>query len=236
MVGAALFFLLSASALAQNPIYPVFEGHTPLPNGSNALVFGYYNSGRSPIEIPSGAANSFSTAREGDAGQPIVFRPGRQRNVCVVFMPAEFTDNMQWSITWGGETTTTTELGGADPLYLLEAMNSAQRAIRSIDLDTAPQGVCLNTAPFVRAGRDLDVKVNERVELRGMVLDEGLPRDGELIVRWSVEGDESAFQLEDATDPSTSMTFSQAGTYTVELEASDSELEASDSITVTVSE
>ena len=236
ILGSLLFFLLSASTLAQNPVYPVFEGFTPLPNGSNALVFGYYNGSRQPIEIPPGVANSFSSAREGDVGQPIVFRPGRQRNVCVVFMPAEFTDNLQWSITWGGETTTTTEHGGTDPRYLLEAMNSAQRAIRSIDVDTAPQGVCLNTAPFVRAGTDLDVRVNERVELRGMVLDEGLPRDGELIVRWSVEGDESAFRLEDASDPRTVMTFSQAGTYTVELKASDSELEASDSITVTVSE
>ena len=236
ILGSVLFFVVSASAPAQNPIHPVFEGYTSLANGSNALVFGYYNSSRRPIEIPAGAANSFGSAAEGDVGQPIVFRPGRQRNVCVVFMPAEFTDNLQWSITWGGETTTTTERGGPDPLYLLEANNSAQRAIRSIDLDTAQHGVCLNAAPFVRAGTDLEVKVNERVELRGMVVDEGLPRGGELVVRWSVDFDASAFEIDDPSDPRTVLTFSRVGTYVLELYAGDSELEAADSITVTVSE
>ena len=235
ILAISFLFLVGVSAPAQNPVHPVFEGYTPLPNGSNALVFGYYNGSSRPIEIPAGAANSFNST-EADVGQPIVFRPGRQRNVCVMFMPGEFTDNLQWSITWGGETTKTTERGGPDPLYLLEAINSAQRAIRSIDLETAQHGVCLNAAPFVRAGTDLDVKVNEPVELRGMVLDEGLPRGGELVVRWSVDGDASAFQLDDPSDPRTVMTFSRPGTYVLELHAGDSELEASDSITVTVSE
>ena len=63
ILGSAVFFLLSASVLAQNPIHPVFEGFSPLANGSNALVFGYYNSSRQPIEIPPGAANSFSISR-----------------------------------------------------------------------------------------------------------------------------------------------------------------------------
>ena len=231
----SILFLVGLSAPAQNPVHPVFEGYTPLPNGSNALVFGYYNADRQPIEIPAGAANRFNPA-EDDVGQPVVFKPGRQRNVCVMFMPGEFSDNLQWSITWGGETTTTTERGGAGPLYLLEAANSAQRAIHSIDLDAAPHGVCLNAAPFVRAGTDLEVKVNERVELRGMVVDEGLPRGGELVVRWSVDGDASAFEIDDPSDPRTVLTFSRVGTYVLELYAGDSELEAADSITVTVSE
>ena len=83
---------------------------------------------------------------------------------------------------------------------------------------------------------DLEVKVNERVEPRGMVIDEGLPRGGELVVRWSVDFDASAFEIDDPSNPRTVLTFSRVGTYVLELYAGDSELEAADSITVTVSE
>ena len=109
-------------------------------------------------------------------------------------------------------------------------------AIASIDLATAPRGVCVNTAPFVRAGEDVETRVGELVELRAFAADDGLPREGSLSLEWSVEGDSAGFELEDPASPQTSVTFSVAGEYVFELRASDTEHEAASALTIRVSD
>jgi len=124
------------------PIYPVYEGYVPNDDGTAILVFGYYNHNSVAVEIPAGEANGFDPG-PADRGQPTVFEPGRQRNVCLIVLPADYDGNLSWSVTVGEETEKTTERGGIDTLYLIENISMAYRRAKQIDTTTAEQGVCL---------------------------------------------------------------------------------------------
>ena len=135
-----------AEAQPNRPIYPVYEGWVPNDDGTAVLVFGYYNHNSVAVEIPAGEANRFEPA-PADRGQPTVFEPGRQRNVCFVVLPADHEGNLAWTLTWGESTQTTTERGGLDQLYLIENISRAYHRARRIDTASAPRGVCVDPEP-----------------------------------------------------------------------------------------
>lgn len=229
----------AASALGQS-IYPSFEGWRSNPDGTYTLVFGYYSAFADAVRIPAGENNGFVFAGTAEApedrGQPVLFLPGRQRNVCRMVVPADFAGNLQWRVRHEGETAETTERGGLDPLYRLEEIGSAYRSTRDLDTSVAAKWRCLNRAPSVAAARALAAVAGEPIELRGFVSDDGLPRGGGLSLRWRlIAGDAGAVTLADPEAETTEATFDRAGDYRLELSASDSELEASTEVVVTVS-
>ena len=145
LFAACLTLAAAADAQPNRPIYPVYEGYVMNDDQTAVLVFGYYNHNSVAVEIPSGEANGFSPGRA-DRGQPTGFEPGRQRNVCLIVTPADYADNLRWTVTWAGTTQTTTERGGIDPLYLIENISLAYRRAKEIDTATAEHCVCLEAA------------------------------------------------------------------------------------------
>lgn len=128
------------------PIYPVYEGYVPNDDGTAVLVFGYFNHNSVAVEIPAGEANGFDPG-PADRGQPTVFEPGRQRNVCLIVLPADYEGNLQWTVTSGEHTEKTTERGGVDTLYLIENISMAYHRARQIDTAAVERGVCVQPAP-----------------------------------------------------------------------------------------
>ncbi|MEL6892236.1 MAG: PKD domain-containing protein [Actinomycetota bacterium] len=103
-------------------------------------------------------------------------------------------------------------------------------AVEHAVADAAPPG---NQAPVVDAGADVTIDDGETVSLAGSVSDDGLPEDpGSSTVAWSGPAEVS---FADSTSASTTATISGGpGTYELTLTADDGELDAADSLTVTV--
>jgi|GEM_PF-3070089 hypothetical protein len=92
-----------------------------------------------------------------------------------------------------------------------------------------------NTAPTVSAGNDQTIRLPNTVTLEGSVVDDALPEPpGETTINWTKVTGPGTVTFEDATTESTVTSFSQEGTYTLRLSATDSELESSDDVTITV--
>ena len=90
-----------------------------------------------------------------------------------------------------------------------------------------------NSAPEVDAGADLSTESNIPVRLAGAVTDDGKPGPS-LSIRWSLKSGPANVVFSDATQAAPLVTFPAPGTYTLELKASDGELESVDRVVVTV--
>jgi RHS repeat-associated protein len=91
-----------------------------------------------------------------------------------------------------------------------------------------------NQPPTVNAGADQTITLPSTASLSGSVSDDGLPAGGALVTQWSVVSGPGAVTFADASKPVTSASFAADGTYVLRLSASDSDLSASDDVTVTV--
>jgi Carbohydrate binding domain/Calcineurin-like phosphoesterase len=95
----------------------------------------------------------------------------------------------------------------------------------------APQ----NQAPVVNAGPDQSVTLPSSAPLSGTATDDGLPNPpGTLTTTWSKVSGPGTVTFANASAPSTTASFSAAGTYVLRLTADDSALQTSDDLTVTV--
>ncbi|MEO7411822.1 MAG: Ig-like domain-containing protein [Opitutaceae bacterium] len=93
----------------------------------------------------------------------------------------------------------------------------------------------LNTAPNVNAGPDLATKVGMPLWLAGSASDDGFPNPpAALTYLWTQISGPGFATFSEANAVSTNVTFDLAGTYNMRLSASDSALNGSDDITVTV--
>ncbi|MFP4440651.1 MAG: FG-GAP-like repeat-containing protein, partial [Chloroflexaceae bacterium] len=91
-----------------------------------------------------------------------------------------------------------------------------------------------NTPPVVDAGPDQGTAFyTPTVTLAGNAGDDGLPGD-RLQVFWTPVSGPGPVTLADRTDPQTTATFAQAGTYELDLVATDGELTSRDRVTITV--
>ena len=228
--------LCALPALAQpvSPIYPSYEGFAPNEDGTFTLVFGYYSANTVPVTIPPGESNGFLPDPD-DRGQPTLFQPGRQRNVCRIVVGPELEGrNFQWTIEWGGEVQTTTERGGPDPLYLLEEVGSAYRATREIDTATAERGVCINGAPTIFARTGLEAVVGEPTAIRASIVDDGLPRGSSLTIAWTELSGPGEVTIAGSTTATPTLTFAVRGSYEIQVSATDGEASREQTVTVTV--
>ncbi len=223
----------AGAARAAKPIYPSYEGFTRTEDGLIALIFGYYSANTVPVTLEVGAANGFSPPGH-DRGQPTTFLPGHQRTVCIMLIPGDYEGNVQWTLGSGDSTVTTTELGGPNPIYMIEEVGSAYRAFQTIDTAAAELGVCINRPPMVRAGSAATTAVGESLLLEGLVRDEGLPRGGRITSSWTQVSGPGEARFADSSASKTTVSFDTPGEYVLSLSAGDTELEAESEVTITV--
>jgi hypothetical protein len=95
-------------------------------------------------------------------------------------------------------------------------------------------GSVANHAPVVNAGPDQTIKLPAQATMQGSVTDDGLPSPPDLTSSWSQVSGPATAAFADSTDPTTTVTFPIDGTYVLRLTASDSALQSSDDVTVTV--
>lgn len=100
---------------------------------------------------------------------------------------------------------------------------------------TTSGGGPTNQAPVVNAGPDRSTAVTTPLALDASVSDDGLPNPpAALAVSWSQLSGPGTMTFGDASAIDTTATFPAAGTYVLQLHATDSALSASDTVTVTV--
>ena len=241
VVGLALMGPLATTGFAQHePVYPVYDGFHVTEDGLHVIAFAYFSHNFEPVTVPPGPDNRFLTGAE-DRQQPTRFLPGHNRYQCVMVMGEDFEGGLRWHLEHADVASGTSE----DMLqynWELES-GSVRQMLRDVDLAAAPRGVCLNRAPTVRflglrngpdgAPPEVRVEVGAELKLFGSVRDEGLPRAGELTSRWrSLTGPgEVIFSAPD--EPRTLATFDTAGSYELELWASDGGREGTGRVVVT---
>ncbi len=92
-----------------------------------------------------------------------------------------------------------------------------------------------NLAPVVNAGADRSATVGTAITLSGSATDDGQPTTNPLSFQWSTISGPGTVTFGSATSASTSVGFSAAGTYVLQLAASDGQLTGTDQVTVVVS-
>ncbi|MBP7937415.1 MAG: PKD domain-containing protein [Phycisphaerae bacterium] len=93
-----------------------------------------------------------------------------------------------------------------------------------------------NVAPTVSAGANASITLAQQayVDLNGAVIDDGLPAGSTVTTTWTLVSGPAAVTFGDSHALFTSATFTQAGTYVFQLEATDSEKSATSTVTVIV--
>ena len=136
------------------------------------------------------------------------------------------------SVTFGSpaalSTTATFSEAGA---YVLRLTANDSQASGSDDVRVTLNGT--NKAPTVSAGPDLTFAHSSTVTLAGTVTDDGLPADSTPTHTWSAVSGPGSITFGNAGLANTTASFSAPGTYVLRLTASDTELTASDDVTVT---
>lgn len=103
-----------------------------------------------------------------------------------------------------------------------------------VEYNTGPP---VNQAPSVDAGADLTITLPvDSVFLDGAVTDDGLPDPPVVMTLWSQVSGPGTVDFVDASAVDTTASFSEAGTYVLQLEADDGELIGRDEITIAVNE
>ncbi|HEY0140201.1 MAG TPA: RHS repeat-associated core domain-containing protein [Thermoanaerobaculia bacterium] len=95
--------------------------------------------------------------------------------------------------------------------------------------------VLKNDPPVVNAGPDKQVVLPNTVKLTGTASDDGMPSGSTLEVFWTQISGPVPVIFHDAFAVTTSVTFALPGTYVLRLTASDSQLSATDEVTIVVS-
>jgi hypothetical protein len=243
---AALLAAVAAHGHAQpiQPVYLQYDGFVRnKDNHTLTLSFGYYNMNHVDVRIAVGEANGFLPGPS-DRNQPLTFLEGRHRFACAIVVPENFDGKLQWQVKFADRTATTTEKV-LNPLYELEA-NSEKRLMAGLDLKTAPKGSCVNRTPIVQMiGPGVDVTVADTVPvftarlgaaliLNGEVQDDGLPRDGKLLVSWKKISGPGSVTFSSPDTAATRATFGAPGDYELELTGNDGEKRGSVRVKVAV--
>ena len=229
-------------AQTAQPVYPVYDGFVRTDEGPVVLSFAYFNHNREPVTILPGTANTFSP-EPADRRHTTTFLPGHHRFQCIMVVDGDFDGNLRWSLSYAGTDTSTSE----DMLQYNWEFDAGgtRQAMRAVDLAAAPRGVCLNRPPLVRllglrngpdgAPPEVSLSLADRLQLFGSVQDEGLPRGAGVTTAWRQVSGPGATRFRDPAAARTIALFDVAGTYALELWASDSELEATTQVQVVVS-
>ncbi|PYP84331.1 MAG: hypothetical protein DMF61_19995, partial [Blastocatellia bacterium AA13] len=110
-----------------------------------------------------------------------------------------------------------------------DLFNNTSQAARTV---TRRAGA--NQPPLVNAGPDLTVILPAAATLNGVVTDEGLPTCAAVTTSWSTASGPGPVAFSNQAGRVTAAAFTAPGIYVLRLSASDTELSASDDVTVTV--
>lgn len=228
-----------AQAQENQPIYPAYDGYVKNADGSYTIAYAYFSHNATPITIAPGADNAFGSGAT-DRLQPIVFKPGHWRFQCIMVVGPEFDGKLSWNLNYAGKKTGTSQNMLQSNWFLVEGADELSK----IDFKSVPRNVCLNRPPQVRVlgtnrrqGKDVLATigtVGQQESLFGSVNDEGLPRKGTLSASWKQVSGPGQAKFETATNARTHVVYPAAGTYVLELSASDGELSVSRRIDVIV--
>src|SRR5207248_2367576 len=92
----------------------------------------------------------------------------------------------------------------------------------------------VNQPPLVNAGPDQSITLPASASFTGVATDDGLPVGNAVTVSWSKIAGPGEVIFSNPTALSTAATFAEPGTYTLRLAATDSQLTASDDVSVSV--
>ena len=105
----------------------------------------------------------------------------------------------------------------------------------ALEVKSASSAPTLNQAPVVNAGLDQTLTLPASASLNGTLSDDALPNPpGTVTTAWSKFSGPGTVSFGDVSAVDTTASFSTNGTYVLRLTASDSELSASDDVTLTV--
>jgi hypothetical protein len=91
-----------------------------------------------------------------------------------------------------------------------------------------------NQAPQVDAGPDQMITLPDGATLAGSISDDGLPEGATVTSLWTQSAGPGTVVFTDAGSPTTTVSFSDSGTYVLRLTADDTDLQAFDEVTITV--
>ena len=114
----------------------------------------------------------------------------------------------------------------------LTASDSALSSSDDVTIVVNPQPP-VNQAPTVNAGTDQSITLPSSANLAGSASDDGLPSNT-LTVSWSQVSGPGTSTFVDASNATTSVSFSTDGTYVLRLTANDGDLASTDDMTITV--
>jgi hypothetical protein len=157
---------------------------------------------------------------------PTVFRAGHQEFQCVMVVGPDYDGKLQWTLNYAGTSTGTSQHQLQSNWNLIEDVE----ALKRIEYAKVPRGVCLNQPPRVRilgmargGNAVLNATLKEPLNLFGSVSDEGLPREGGLVVGWKQITGPGTATFSHATAARTRVSFTAPGSYELEITATDSE-------------
>jgi poly(3-hydroxybutyrate) depolymerase len=130
----------------------------------------------------------------------------------------------------------TTATFGSAGTYVLQLTASDGALSASDSLTVTVNAAAINTAPVPNAGADQSITLPATASLSGSATDDGLPAASVITYAWTKLSGPGTVTFAAPTNPSTSATFGSAGTYVLQLTASDSDLSADDTVQVIVDE
>ncbi|HEX6811553.1 MAG TPA: hypothetical protein VF384_08015, partial [Planctomycetota bacterium] len=115
--------------------------------------------------------------------------------------------------------------------YTLQ-LSANDGALASTDTVVVTVTLPVNQAPVVDAGPDLTILLTSSASLAGTATDDGWPAP--LTIQWTKVSGPGTVTFTTPAQAATNATFSLAGSYTLQLSASDSEITRTDTVVVTV--
>ena len=162
--------LLEPLGITGEAIYPAFEGWGPLKDGSNALLLGYFNRNKDPIDVPIGPDNRIEPGGP-DFGQPTHFHSGRQWGVFAIPVPKDFgTKRLTWTLTAYGHTSTVQFW--LNPPYWIDFYKNGANGNEPPRIRFSPTGPELIGPPRERFVQTLTATVGQPLDLTAWAADQ----------------------------------------------------------------
>ncbi|HEV2904090.1 MAG TPA: discoidin domain-containing protein, partial [Pyrinomonadaceae bacterium] len=157
-------------------------------------------------------------------------------------LPAGSTLSTTWSqvsgpgtVTFANANVTVTSAAFSEAgVYVLRLTANDSELSSSDDIQITV--IAENHAPTVNAGADQSIAYPAAANLNGSVSDDGLPAGSTLTTTWSKVSGPGAVTFGNSAVTVTTASFSEPGNYVLRLTASDSELSASDDVTIAVND
>lgn len=118
--------------------------------------------------------------------------------------------------------------------YVLRLTASDGELVAGSNVIITVNSAVLNQAPIVNAGTDQTVVLPTFVSLNGTVSDDGLPVGSSVIKSWSKVSGPGTVNFANLNESETTVNFSELGTYTLRLTATDSQFSSSDEVVIII--